>query len=96
MVTERQAREWLDEIRTVRPRKRLGRTLFELRPDGLLDVYTMNRALSRMWFMHKTNPAVEWMHPDVRAWYLNMWTDGAWLPLDPREDPSSPLYRRLS
>lgn len=68
-MTEQEARELLDEIRTERPAKRIGRTRFVLRADGKLDVYTLNKKLTRAFYMHVSDPRVDWTHPDVRAWW---------------------------
>jgi hypothetical protein len=68
-MTECEAREIINEIRTVRPRKRLGRTLFELRPDNRLDVHTMNKALTRSFFSHVSDPMNDWTHPVVMEWW---------------------------
>lgn len=67
-MTEQEAREILDEIRTVRPRKRVGRTLYELQPDGhRVHVYRLTKSGKRAIYEFTTTRAAQ-HHPDVRAW----------------------------
>ena len=68
-MTEQEAREILDEIRTEHPAKRVGRTRFVLRSDGKLDVYRLNAKLTRAWWSHVSDPRVDWTHPDILAWW---------------------------
>jgi hypothetical protein len=67
-MTEREARELLAEIYTVRPRKRYRNTVFELRPDGRLDVYAANLKGTRCVFSHTTPAGAYWLPPDVKEW----------------------------
>lgn len=70
-MTEREAQEILSEIRTVRPRKRINRTLYELTPKGTIDVWQLSKSMKRAVFSHTiTVPDPMLMHPDLAAWYI--------------------------
>ena len=70
-MTEREAQEIIAEIRTVRPRKRIGRTLYELTPKGRIDVWELSKSLKRAVFSHTiAEPDPTLMHPDLAAWYI--------------------------
>lgn len=56
-MTDREAQEILDEIRTVRPRKRVRLALFELRPDGRVDRYRLTASHKRAIFETTIDPA---------------------------------------
>lgn len=70
-MTEREAQEILAEIRYIRPRKRIGRTVYELTPRGTLDVWQLSKSMKRAVFDYTiTTPDPTLMHPDLAAWYI--------------------------
>lgn len=70
-MTEREAQEILAEVRTHRPRKRIGRTVYELTPRGTLDVWQLSKSMKRAVFDYTiTTPDPALMHPDLAAWYI--------------------------
>lgn len=68
---EREAQEILAEIRYIRPRKRIGRTIYELTPRGTLDVWQLSKSMKRATFDYTIRtPDPTLMHPDLAAWYI--------------------------
>lgn len=72
-MTEREAREMLDEIRTVRPRKRYKNTIFEIEPDGRIGVWLANLKGTRAVFSHYSGAESITFPREIREWIASRW-----------------------